>query len=707
VFESENAIMSNAKSSWSKWPMIGFTLVALAAFGVAMNGQAPAVRVSNSQITGLPDDWTHHHLIFSDPGTEQDAIQNGTHEQWMKIVNDPRYVLQQMKKNLPVRGPAATDVNYRAAWAAEATSGLRSQETSDRPGSFRGPLPRDPRFPFDPLTIEPASALKKDWSMDMNSGTKVGEDNSPAKYSFSVASPTSAANCAGGTSPDYVVYNTGVGGSTTQASIIAYDNLYTGTCTGTTPQIYWAYDTGGTISTSVVLSLDGTQVAFIHSASPAVLVLLKWKASTTETAASPYNVSTNGTTTNNVSNANYKSCTAPCMTTISFGTGNNDTISSPYYDYTNDAIYVGDAGGNLLKFTNVFLGATAPSLSWTLAGAGNKNITSPVCDAGCAHIYWTNYNSFLGETTPAGGTQTDSASTHYTSGNDIAETPIVDGTNGKVYLFAGGSSGSSCVGMGTVSPGGVGASGNAVAQYSTAFASNASPLMVDCFGAGSSTNRLYAGDFDNGFYTNGTGNLYVCGNTGADPVLYQIPITAGAMQAKVNTGPTITTGSAQCTPVTEVYNTAVASGPWDWIFLGVTNHGSPANCSGGGCIMSFIETQWQASTVYAVGQEILDTNLNIQKVTAVTGNDKSGAAHPTWNTTTGNTTADSNVTWTNEGNWLTNAGAAAYAGGTSAISIDNISATAGASNIYFSTLSNEACSGGTGGCAVQASQSAP
>jgi len=50
------------------------------------------------------------------------------------------------------------------------------------------------------------------------------------------------------------------------------------------------------------------------------------------------------------------------------------------------------------------------------------------------------------------------------------------------------------------------------------------------------------------------------------------------------------------------------------------------------------------------------------------------------------------------------------AGGTSGIIIDNIATTpAGASEIYFSPLSNQSCttSGGTGGCATQASQSAP
>jgi hypothetical protein len=47
--------------------------------------------------------------------------------------------------------------------------------------------------------------------------------------------------------------------------------------------------------------------------------------------------------------------------------------------------------------------------------------------------------------------------------------------------------------------------------------------------------------------------------------------------------------------------------------------------------------------------------------------------------------------------------------GTSGVVIDNSSTVSGYSQIYFSTLGNQTCttSGGTGGCAIQASQSAP
>ena len=44
---------------------------------------------------------------------------------------------------------------------------------------------------------------------------------------------------------------------------------------------------------------------------------------------------------------------------------------------------------------------------------------------------------------------------------------------------------------------------------------------------------MYIGSFDSTYEnsTNATGNLYVCGNTGGKPTLYQIPIKAGATWA--------------------------------------------------------------------------------------------------------------------------------------------------------------------------------
>ena len=91
----------------------------------------------------------------------------------------------------------------------------------------------------------------------MGTGATIGAGNYPAKYSLT----TTSANC----SNDFVVYPTGLAGSNTQASIVAYTNLYSG-CGGTVPSVYWAYyiGAGNTIQSSPVFSLDGTQIAFMQ-----------------------------------------------------------------------------------------------------------------------------------------------------------------------------------------------------------------------------------------------------------------------------------------------------------------------------------------------------------------------------------------------------------------------------------------------------------
>ena len=53
---------------------------------------------SRSEQTGFPDDWSHHHVIFSDPGTKENAIQNGNYEHWLKVQTDPRFQMQQKKR---------------------------------------------------------------------------------------------------------------------------------------------------------------------------------------------------------------------------------------------------------------------------------------------------------------------------------------------------------------------------------------------------------------------------------------------------------------------------------------------------------------------------------------------------------------------------------------------------------------------------------
>src|ERR1019366_7198884 len=184
----------------------------------------------------------HHHLVFSNPGTEEDAIANGTHDRWLSIVNDPRYILQQMKRSTGVKALADPEI---------ASLGQAAKTKRKKKGK-----------------------IKKDWNKPLITGGQVQPNMYPAKFSFS----TTVASC----SADFVVYPTGVAGAAGAANIIAYSNLYTTGCPGTVPSVLWAYNTGGMVTTSPTIAEGGGQVAFIQSSgTAATLVLLKWAPSPT------------------------------------------------------------------------------------------------------------------------------------------------------------------------------------------------------------------------------------------------------------------------------------------------------------------------------------------------------------------------------------------------------------------------------------------
>lgn len=459
------------------------------------------------------------------------------------------------------------------------------------------------------------------------------------------------------------------GGANGQATIMAFNNLYTGGCTAPTPQVYWAYDTGNaaTAVTSPVISLDGSQVAFVQNAGlVGTLVLLKWKANAADNFNNPTDLT--GVATN-VTPANYPTCTAPCMTNIAFAvTGNPrlDTNSSPFYDYApgtpdSDTLYVGDTGGRLRKFTNVFNvngAGTAPAEAtapWPVILTANVNTTSPVYDSSNKNTYIADAGGFLYSVSAAGAV-TKSLRVGFSLG--IVDGPIVDPTAGTVYVYVSNDSA-------TVP---VNANHSAVFQFPVGFATNA-PGTKQQVGDSAGNLKMFSGDFDNTYYTSASGNagfLYVCGYQAAGagsevPTLWQIPITGTGAMGAPTAGPALTTAvvnGTSCSPVVEVYNPNAAPAK-DWIFMSVVNHavvGAPITCgaSAGGCIMSFDVTAGAAIT----------------------------AATPT-------------------------VGHTPVTGGASSVTIDNLAGTSGASQVYFTPLGNQACttSGGNGGCAIQASQS--
>lgn len=712
---------------------------------------------------GIPEDWSHHHLVFSNPGTEEAAVANGTHDRWLSIVNDPRYIIQQLMRRAAL-GPAATDIAI-----IEETAQAEDAASAERIAAAQDPTP---------AAKSKKSKISKDWSTNLGSGTAatltgvVGALNSSSisgsstlavdsvtfdasppvpevgtltmgssvpsngttltvgsiNYNFSsstLGTPganscnvstssssrtttttnlddaitngggggTSTWNCASGATPnslvsatssghvvtltaktagstgftesvgstgftsavtttgsdgttsgtsspptfaywsgatyvssaqvatniatainanttlqtvstgvsatantpssgdltvtaraagtggnsyavtaaafsaftgggdlsggatatvqpntfpakfsfnttsascsnDFVVYPTGAQGATGAANIIGYNNLYTGGCSGTVPSVYWAYNTGTgeMVTTSPIISLDGTQVAFMESnGTTASLVLIKWAAETGESVTTPL------TLTNSASGSAYRSCTptasAPCMYTIAFTDGKNDTLSAPFCDYGDDLLYVGDDSGNLHQFAGVFNGSPAESVSpWPVHLGANK-LSSPVYDTqggfqggyifvgDMAGVFYAVGSGYGGTT--AGQIHGNTGSL----GDVIADAPLVDSSEGTEFVFV-------------TTNGSYSATGdNAVWEFVSSFTTLGTPGVVSV-GTGGTGYYLYAGDFDDVYYESGNpayGHLYVVGNTGTvgGGTLYQVEIAYSSLTGTV------------------------------------------------------------------------------------------------------------------------------------------------------------------------------
>jgi hypothetical protein len=182
-----------------------------------------------------------------------------------------------------------------------------------------------------------------------------------------------------------------------------------------------------------------------------------------------------------------------------------DTNSAPFVDYKNDVIYVGDDLGVLHKFQNVFLSGTpAPVVGggWPATVHAASKLTSPVFDSASTLVFVGDSAGLLSSVTTTG-----------TQGTVVSSASVTAGAAGTVTAV----------------------------------------------GGRSTTLPLFAGAFDNIYFSSGnaaspTGHLYVCGYTGTsngNAVLNQITITGNVMSATA-TATDLSTANAACSPVTKI-----------------------------------------------------------------------------------------------------------------------------------------------------------
>jgi hypothetical protein len=369
---------------------------------------------------------------------------------------------------------------------------------------------RNPRR-FVDLPVE----TSRDWSISLGVGG-VAASMYPAKFGFDV---TAAPDCAN----DFVVFPVNATGSATQPNLVAFNQLYSGTApgpvgicnrapsgsdTGIAAETFWSYNVkaaGGKVVTSPSPSLDGTKVAFVESGSGvAHFHVLAWKSGDGKDLTNLQNV---------LLPVTISSFTNPLAPVAGSGTASDlvlgiadDTLSSPFVDYTNDVAYIGNDSGTLFRVKDVFCRATvpvvnpactglnppAPSLdaSWGSSGALSVGgtcvgkLSGAVVDGGTGHIFVGCSDGRVYGFTSAGVALANPSAVagNGTANGGIVDPPMIDAVNGFLYVVSGAS--------GVLGP-------SVMVQAKTA---DLSSVVTSTLGIGGSFN-LHAPSFSSGYFS--------------------------------------------------------------------------------------------------------------------------------------------------------------------------------------------------------------
>jgi hypothetical protein len=352
---------------------LGFygTLCGLVVSALIFCGSASRVFAAGPERVGLPWDWSHEHLVFSKTGDP--AVQE-------LIKKDPRAFHQWLRRN---RTGAADGAPI----------------SFDTFMQFDGSLIESPSPELSPKLRTASEGVKqagkRDWgeSLGATQFNPVNATNAeplyPAKYTFDINAIPSCVN-------DFVVFPTTAagasptnpGGINGQASIIAFDQLYssqggtTGICGDNGPAVIWAYinaacpaaASSDPVASSPVISLDGTKVAWVTSTGKVQIVTYGTGVTIDGGDESVVNPACIGSVSSGGDGASLQTLT---LGNATHNPTSGVSVSAIFVDYTSDSAYVGDNDGYLHKISPFF----------TASGA-IQEITTPAWQA--SHAYALN-----------------------------------------------------------------------------------------------------------------------------------------------------------------------------------------------------------------------------------------------------------------------------------------------------------------------------
>jgi hypothetical protein len=477
-------------------------VAALCAVFYALGPSLHAQEATVLRHTGAPQDWSERSIVFSRDGLAR-------HPEL--LTREPRVLHQAMQR-----------------WQAPTWDAMQT---------------------IDPLTIS-AKPLPphRDWNASLGAG-RVAPHMFPLKFSFNPGAPPDCVN-------DFVVFGMSTTGSSSQANLVAFNNLYvaddgSGLCPGTAPNVLFAYNIttiGGGISTSPIISLDGTQIGFVESISgatpSAVFHVLTWSATDGGTITAP------------------ATPTPTAMTTLPFS-ATHSTTSSPWIDYGNDIVYVGDDAGTMYQITDVFGGT--PTLSgspWPVVLSAASHLSPAVLDSGLGMLMVGSQDGHLYQINTATGAHTAVAIGAGVNSSGIVAPPIVDVTNGTTFTVSA-NDGSSAV----------------LVELDTASLTQVSKARIGLgaaipFGGSSTTIHLGQPAFNNNYYNSPTtGSITLCGTspTNTSPYQYTLGFVGTTMNTLGLATQLSTSTTNRCTGWTEFYNPNADGGlGTDFYFFGLT-----------------------------------------------------------------------------------------------------------------------------------------